>query len=426
MTMSKEAVDKVSKKKAVKLSPEEIMYNETVELMDAVEFTSRFERTVLTLQSAADSFEKLGDFKDSKSLAQKCRKMAEDAKKAGTKAVYEKAVDRQKKAKIKSDYDDAIENFNRVKKYKYNVSECNEHIKQCEKAISHLETIAAYKRRGIAVAILAALLIVFVNTPFFPLLKGVIHQSRGEYVAAIANYKAAHGILGGSGKMKKCYCALGDEAYRNGDYEKALDNYKKAEDKLNAPVMKRRLEQMYIEKAEPGDSVILGKTTWIVLDKDGDNALLIKEDINKQVKFDKGKKTSWLISSYRNWLNKKYKLRFSSEERAIMVEQYIDKPAKKGEMKERFFPLTTEQYVKYQNIIPKVDNSYWLKDGSIMNGQVKVVRPDGKIEYADPDDPEIYTRQACVVNFNIKQADKERKAEVKEKPNATPYPDVPK
>lgn len=397
------------KKKPQKPSPEETAYKDAVGLMEAVECTSRFERTVLSLRSAADKFEKIGGYKDAAVLAKKCRDMAEEARKTGAKSVYLKALDKTGNAKTKSDYVDAIEDFERVKKFNYNVEECKEQINKCKTAIGHLETIAAYKRRGIALAILVALIVVFINTPFFPLVKGLIHQSKGEYTAAIEDYKAANGILMGNGNMKKCYYALGEEAYKQEDYKKAFEYYKKAEDKRDAPLKKKNLEQMFIRESGVGDIVEFGKAEWIVLDKDGDNALLLKKEINKKKAFDTKGRTSWLISSYRDWLNKKYKSRFSQEERDIMVEQYIDKPAKKGELKERFFPLSAEQYSRYKEIIPLVDKTYWLKDGSIMNNQVKAVAPDGSIIYMKPDDSKVYSRQACVVNFNIKETDSKKK-----------------
>lgn len=244
MAMPNKTTENVKKRKAAKISPEEKLYRETVGLMEAVECTDRFERAVLTLQSAADIFGKLGEYKDSAELAQKCRDMAEDAREKGTQAVYKRALKKFDKANYKSDYVDIIEDFNRIKEYNYNVNECEEWISKCEKEIGRLETFAAYKRRGIALVVLAVIIIIFINTPFYPLAKGMVYQSRGEYEIAIVDYKAANGILGGAGNIKECYCALGDEAYKNGEYKKALSYYKKGGNKLNAPEMKRKLEKM--------------------------------------------------------------------------------------------------------------------------------------------------------------------------------------
>lgn len=397
------------KKKAKKPSKEEIAYNDAVGLMEAVEYTKRFEREVISLKNAAEKFDKLGEYKDAPALAEKCRELAEDARKKGTKKVYTQALDKLNSAKTKSDYVDAIEDFNRVKKYNYKVNECKENIEKCKSVIAHLETIAAYKRRGIVIGIIAVLAIIFVNTPFFPLVKGLVHQSRGEYTAAIANYKAANGILIGNSKMKKCYYALGEEAYKEEDFQKAYEYYKKAEDKMDAPLKKMRLEQMFIGEASVGDTVDFGKGKWIILDKKGNNALLLRTETIKKVPFDEDGGIKWLLSSYREWLNKKYILKFSTEERKIMVEQFLYKPASKGKLKELFFPLSEEQYIKYKDIIPQINSTYWLKDGNFINKKVKAVAKDGSIIQVKPDDTDIISRQACWVNFKDDMSKSDKK-----------------
>lgn len=402
--------DLTSKKRKVKKpSKEEIAYDDAVGLMEAVEYTSRFERAVLSLKNAADKFDKLSEYKDSASLAKKCRDMAEDARIKGTKKVYAQALDKLNSAKTKSDYVDAIEDFTRVKQYNFNVNECKENIEKCKGAIAHLETIAAFKRRAIVLGIIAALAVIFVNTPFFLLVKGLVHQSRGEYKAAIADYKAANGILVGNSKMKKCYYALGEEAYKQEEFQKAYGYYRKAEDKMDAPLKKMRLEQKFISEAGIGDTVDFGKSKWVILDKKDNNALLLRKEKSKKLPFDKEGSTNWLMSSYRKWLNKKYKSKFSTEERNIIVEQYLYKPASKGKLKERFFPLSEAQYSRYKDIIPQIASTYWLKDGNFINKKVKAVAKDGSIIQVKPDDTDIISRQACWVNFKDDMSKSDKK-----------------
>ncbi len=165
---------KKEKKKKEKLSPEERMYRSAVSLMEAVDCVNRFERAVYSLRDAAKKFENLGEYKDSRERYIKCMEEAEKTVSEGSREVFEIAVSKLGDSKSKSDYLDTIEDFKRVKKFDYNVSECEENIALCRKAINRLETAAIWKRRIIAVIIIAVLAAAFINSPLYPLFLKVI------------------------------------------------------------------------------------------------------------------------------------------------------------------------------------------------------------------------------------------------------------
>ena len=131
------------------ISAEEKIYRNAAALMGAVDCIERFERIYYTMNSAAKKFSKIQGYRDADEKRQECLEIADIAVKDGTVKVFNNAVLTFKEAKTKSDYADAIENFKRCKKFKYNMEKCDKYIAECNQGIAKLETKAAYKRRGI-------------------------------------------------------------------------------------------------------------------------------------------------------------------------------------------------------------------------------------------------------------------------------------
>lgn len=401
----------------------ESIYNTAIGLIDAIEYVSRFEQRDITLQSAIDKLDSIGDYKDAKEIAKDCRARREKEIEKGTVAVMKKAVFRQNKAKTKSDYADAIENYNRVIKYDYKVDECKKGIAFCEKQIGNIETKLIWKRRFIALGVIAAMVGFIMITPIYPAIKGVIHQKRGEYTAAVNCYRSINGSLGTSKQMKKCYFYLGEEEYKSGNFVKALKYYKKAEDKLDAPKRACELEIYMLERAKPGDSVTFGTSKWSVLEHRLDGRLtLLCEDLGNKTAYDTGNAGSYIESSLCRKLNWQYlQNNFSTFEEEILVsqgemqipesEQEIDAESGKKitEMPVYFLLMSEKQYREYgekKNYIKKAvvkGKSYWLSD--CKNGEayyVSSMERDTDIWKTDMKDKTIHSRPLCVVSLSQK------------------------
>ena len=97
-----------------KISREERIYVEALELQKAVSCVLRFENKVSALKSAARKFQKLEDYKDAKTHMEECRAEAAKVAEEGIREVFEEAVRREEQAKSKSDYVDALTEFKRV------------------------------------------------------------------------------------------------------------------------------------------------------------------------------------------------------------------------------------------------------------------------------------------------------------------------
>lgn len=380
------------------LSPEEKIYKNAVSLMGAVDCVERFERIYYTMNSAAKKFNKIQGYRDADEKRQECLEIADRAVKDGTVKVFELAVLRQKESKTKSDFADAIENFKRCKKFKYNIEQCDEHISQCKQGIAKIETRAAYKRRGIVAAVFVLLFILFLQTPAYPMVKGMYHQSQGKYKLAIANYKESGGFLVANGNMKKCYYHIGLKKEKKGKYKSALINYKKAEAKYDAQARAARIEKKFIKDANIGDVVIFGTANWVVLDKTSDEKVLImKEKVGKKKRFsmEESESNDWYESKARRWLNTKQLKKYSDNEMALIVIQNYVKSAQDSSFPEYFFELSKEAYEKYKDLIPEGENAYWLNEKTQNSNEILCVQPDGTLKGEDVSNGEIKLRQAC-------------------------------
>lgn len=221
-----------------KISKEEKIYTEAVELQKAVSCVLRFERKKAALKGAAKKFDKLGDFRDARTRAEACRAEAAKTEIEGSKKVFEEALLREKQAKYKSDYVDAITEFKRVWKKDAYAHEAREHIQACKRQIVRIENRAAWRRRFTALAIVVAGVFLFTRTPLYPFAKGYVHQQMGEYELALANYEEASGLSWTEDLSGICYYKLGKEKLEQGEEKKALRLFRKAEKRGNKAAIK--------------------------------------------------------------------------------------------------------------------------------------------------------------------------------------------
>jgi len=399
------AVKRIRKKE--KLSKEESLYRSAASLMEAVDCVDRFERAVSSLNDAANKFEKLGSYKDSKERMEKCMTEAQEAADRGSAEAFGIAVSELGKARTKSSFNDAIEDFKRARRFGYKKEECDQNIKVCQKEIKRLETIAMFKRWCIFLCVLAFLAVCFINTPFYPLVQGMYYQSKGELNTAIDCYIKSGGVLNGNGNMKECYYIIAEGFMAEGSYDKALASYKSARDKFDAQAKAFRLEKEFIADALPGSTVKYGNTEWLVLDKTGSQALLFGKSIPAKIKFDDKGSNNWLDSSIRRWLNTKYIKEFSKDEKSAMAEQGEiitasrgEKDKKKKKDKECIFLLDKLKYEKYKDIIGNTDTNYWLKDSGTDAGNVCYVKEDASVGEAPSGKDNIKTRCSLWVKYN--------------------------
>lgn len=215
-----------------KISREERIYVEALELQKAVSCVLRFENKVSALKSAARKFQKLEDYKDAKTHMEECRAEAAKVAEEGIREVFEEAVRREEQAKSESDYVDALTEFKRVSRKGNYAEEAKEHIRMCKRRIARLETYAVWKRRFKVLAVVVICAFILTRTPLYPFAKGYVHQQMGEYKAALANYKQSR-ISWTRDLEGVCYYKMGMDKLLQGNKEEALKLLHKAKKRGN-------------------------------------------------------------------------------------------------------------------------------------------------------------------------------------------------
>lgn len=355
-----------------KPSKEETLYTSAVSLMNAVDCLERFEREVEALRDAARKFEKLGDYKEAKRYQDDCLKRADEAEEKGCRKTYEMAMQKKESARTKSDYVDAMEEFRRLRAYEAYQEKAKKEIQECKERIRRLETIAAYKRRGMCFLALIIIVIALVQTPLYPVAKGVVHRFRGEYHAALNCYAEGANIPGVGKLQRDCYYRLAVLAEEDGQEKKAMKLYRRAWNRLDAAKHTVRLEKKLLRQAEIGDKVAFGGRNWIVLEKETDQIMLFAATAPQFKKYD-NRGGNWEDSSLKRWLEHSFLQKdFLGQEREIVLA--VD--SKDTESQEKAFLLSERDYRKYQNRIPAIHNRWWLCDNTIEHGRAKCVLGD--------------------------------------------------
>lgn len=381
----------------------EKIYNIASGLVESIPYIIRFERKVIILKNAARKFGKLGDYKDSAERAIACQKAAAQAEAEGGKESFAKALEKEKDAKFKSDFVDAIEEFNRTKKMEEYAKECEKHIQSCKEQIIKLEKGAVAKRRLIALGIVAVIGLIFWRTPGYPFVKGFVYEKTGDYKTALANFKLAANIPGANGQINNCYYEIAADVLKNGEEKKALKLLKKTVDSEKANIKALALEQKLIEEAELGQRVIFGDGRWTVVSKKKSKALLVYTVNSIQSVYAMEDGTSWRDSEVFQWLNTTFvKAKFTGNEQDAIIEQYIGQKASGVTTAEKVFVLNEEEYRKYNEYMMPTEKNFWLRDDTLDTMEATYVSGDGKVNKTYANDTSCRIRPAIWVSLQDK------------------------
>lgn len=352
-----------------KPSKEETIYTSAVSLMNAVDCLERFEREVDALRDAAERFEQLGDYKDAKQYRNDCLERADEAEEKGCQKTYELAIRKKKSAATKSDYVDAMEEFRRLRSYEPYQEKVKQEIQECKERIRRLETIAAYKRRGLVFLTLVVMAAALSQTPLYPVAKGVVHRFRGEYHAALNCYAEGANIPGVGKLQRDCYYRLAVQAEEDGQEKKAMKLYRLAWNRLDAAEHTVTLEKELLRQAAVGDKVSFGGRKWTILEKQSDKVMLFAASAPQYKKFD-SEGASWEDSSLKAWLKNSFlSQKFSGQEKEIILS--VD--PKEEDDPEKAFLLSEMEYRSYRDLIPEIRNRWWLCDNTIQPNHAKCV-----------------------------------------------------
>lgn len=351
---------------------QEALYKRAVKKMKADRLIVQHAFKIENYQTAAAMFDEVGAYLDSKELAAKCRKLAEETKAEQKKSQYQKALDIKGKAVTGSDYEKAAALFEELGDYE----NANQQIEECQKKIKEYNRQIKKKWAviGGSVVVIAGLVTAGFVTGFFKYSMGVFYDSMGYYK-----------------KAEETFSGL-----------ELLDSQKRALD-CREKVLKQQeaAELKALKKAEAGDSVVFASEQWKVLEREENQIYMILEDIDQksdfyQVSYDETGATSvWEEASLFNWLNTAiFETAFPEEEKEAMI-------AADDASEEAFISiLSIEQTEKYKEILDDLmGTDYWLRDQGKQDNMAVFVSAAGEVmEYGYPVEAKMSVRPVIMVD----------------------------
>lgn len=352
------------------------IYRAAAGLEEATAYVLRFERKAAAYRNAAKKFQSISQYEDSAERAEECLRQAAITEEEGLKETYALAVKKEQAARTKSDYIDAIAEYKRVWKKEAYAQDAKAHIDACKSGIMRLETRAIWKKRFITLAVMAVLILIFINTDAYPFTKGMIHQATGDYKVSIANFKEGMGVPWAEGKMKKSYLYLGQQYLEKGDREAALRAFRKAENTLEAPEEVAKLEKEILAGANLGQEVRFGKGRWLVLEKKKNYVLLLYQKKGTRMVYAQDEVSKWEDTKVYHWLNNGF-----VNEVFSLAEKEISFASRDGRSGQREYAtlLTQKEWKKYQKYLQEYPHNWWLKDQGLSSMGASYVEGDGTV-----------------------------------------------
>lgn len=349
----KKAAEKTANKEAL-IETQESLYKKAVTKIEAAPFIVQHTYKRENYLLAATMLEQVGDFKDAPELAEKCRKLAEDAAKEEKEWLYCRCCEREEDKNSVSDWEKIEEDLKRLGDYKDSKS----HLKKVQ---GILKKTRAKQRTGRTMilgllAVILAGIIAGYFTGFFRYLFGIGYFYSGQYTNAQAAFEMLEGFM-------------------------------------DSEQWAQKSEFAGLKDAGKGDTVIYGDYHWKVLSKRGGKVRLIMVDVSaaseekttgngtviggggstadfySHAYHEASEAVSWKGSSLRSWLNTEVlENHFDENERAHMLLQTCEPD--RNEEYGTAYTESTEDYItilsaqeteKYAEVISSLSHNWWLR-----------------------------------------------------------------
>lgn len=249
-------------------------------------------------------FGSFGDYKNSKDYVKQCREQYKKLEETIVQIEYENYCSRLEVAKSEKEYQELSSGFKKLKDYK----ESDKMAKQCDIILATNSKKIKYVviRKGILVLALI-LLIILVNTRIGKYNVSRVLNKLNLYSTSAEMYKK----LGSYKDSKKRYA---ESSYKkavklqeDGKLKEAQEIFYDVNDYQDSAERLVEIEKTVLRNAIIGDSVKIGASTWIILDKQEDKALCIKKKpISNIVYNNNDENMTWETSWLRSYLNSEY------------------------------------------------------------------------------------------------------------------------
>lgn len=336
---------------------QEALYKKAVKKMNADRLIIQFAYKIENYKTAAAMFDEVGDYLDASELAARCRRLAEETRKEELADHYRRAMESKNGAVTEQEYERVSQEFAALGNYQ----DAPEKKQQCLDYIKNIQT-KRKRKVGIAVLILAlcaGAVTAGFATGFFRYLKGIGYYHMELYDKAQLAFEGTSGLLDSDERVRMCQDSL---------------------EKQELTAQKESLK-----KAKAGDSVTFGGNAWRVLERQGDELLLILNDVKKDGAFyhvsyqEDGTEASWETSSLREKLNGQiFKAEFTEQEQESLLP--VDAEGNSTAGADRISILSMEQAEIYKVILDKMTGvDYWLRTQGSREGTAVFVSGGGEI-----------------------------------------------
>lgn len=311
---------------------QEILYQRAIRKMNADRLIVQFAYKIENYETAAVMFDEVGDYEDARELAKRCRRLAEEARGEEKKDLYRRAMESRDNAQSEQEYERVAEAFGSLGDY----GDASQKERECRDVIRKMQT---KRRRKISIAVLILVIIAGAVTAgfatgFFRYLKGIGYYYMEAYDRARLAFETVPGLLDSGQWQERCDAKL--ESQELAAEEEAL------------------------RSAKAGDTVTIGGNSWLVLERQGDEALLILNQVKKDGPFyhvpyqEEGGSADWEASSLRKDLNGEILTEtFTEQEQAMLLPV-----AENGDRMRILTEQETEDYGEILNKMSGVD--YWI------------------------------------------------------------------
>ncbi len=311
---------------------QEVLYQRAIKKMNADRLIVQFAYKIENYETAAVMFDEVGDYEDARELAKRCRRLAEEARGEEKKDLYRRAMESRDNAQSEQEYERVAEAFGSLGDY----GDASQKERECRDVIRKMQT---KRRRKISIAVLILVMIAGAVTAgfatgFFRYLKGIGYYYMEAYDRARLAFETVPGLLDSGQWQERCDAKLESQ-------------------ELAA-------EEETLRSAKAGDTVTIGENSWLVLERQGDEALLILNQVKKDGPFyhvpyqEEGGSADWEDSSLRKDLNGEILTEtFTEQEQAMLLPV-----AENGDRMRILTEQETEDYGEILNKMSGVD--YWI------------------------------------------------------------------
>lgn len=311
---------------------QEVLYQRAIKKMNADRLIVQFAYKIENYETAAVMFDEVGDYEDARELAKRCRRLAEEARGEEKKDLYRRAMESRDNAQSEQEYERVAEAFGSLGDY----GDASQKERECRDVIRKMQT---KRRRKISIAVLILVMIAGAVTAgfatgFFRYLKGIGYYYMEAYDRARLAFETVPGLLDSGQWQERCDAKL--ESQELAAEEEAL------------------------RAAKAGDTVTIGENSWLVLERQGNEALLILNQVKKDGPFyhvpyqEEGGSADWEASSLRKDLNGEILTEtFTEQEQAMLLPV-----AENGDRMRILTEQETEDYGEILNKMSGVD--YWI------------------------------------------------------------------